>query len=213
MKKKLVLTIGSVAAAGVLGFGLFHSSASEIESTMSTEEIKAMVTKQYPGEITEIERETEFNRAIYEVEITGDQKEYDLKLDGNTGEVLDIKEKPVKKPTKAIKEDKIDKKEEGTSSDKDIKITEKESEKSNTKKAEKSSSEKKTKEEKKAVISIGKAKEIALAEFSGEINDIELDEEDGRLIYEVEVERGDKEAEMEIDAYTGEIIVIEIDED
>ncbi|WP_368858685.1 PepSY domain-containing protein [Oceanobacillus saliphilus] len=32
-------------------------------------------------------------------------------------------------------------------------------------------------------------------------------------MYEVEIENGNKEAEIEIDAYTGEVLVIEIDKD
>jgi len=62
------------------------------------------------------------------------------------------------------------------------------------------------------VIDKDEALEIALAEFPGEVDSIELDEEDGRLIYEIEIESGDEEAEFEIDAMTGEIIVIEIDD-
>ena len=65
----------------------------------------------------------------------------------------------------------------------------------------------------KTVLSIEEVSKIALQQFSGEIDEIELDEENGRLIYEIEIERGEQEAEIEIDAYTGEIIVIEIEED
>src|SRR5690625_2492647 len=165
MKKKLAFILSGVIAIGILGFGVLYSSTSQAEASLSTEDIKTMVNDQYPGEITEIEQETEFNRAVYEVEIKTEDREYDIKLDGETGEILNISETPVKNKTK------------------------------------------------EAIISIEEAKRIALEEFSGKIDDIDLDIEDGRLIYEVEIERGDEEAEMEIDAYTGEIIVIEIDED
>ncbi|MEC5424680.1 PepSY domain-containing protein [Virgibacillus sp. C22-A2] len=57
------------------------------------------------------------------------------------------------------------------------------------------------------------AEEIALNSFSGTITEVELDEDDGRLIYEIEIENGNEEAEIDIDAYTGEILVLSIDRD
>src|SRR5690625_3756364 len=71
---------------------------------MSAGEIEQKVTKQYPGEITDVKQGTEFKHAVYQVKITGDKKEYSLKLDGDNGDVLDIKEKPIKKE-QAKKED------------------------------------------------------------------------------------------------------------
>lgn len=72
---------------------------------------------------------------------------------------------------------------------------------------------KKKESEKKAVIDMNKAIEIALEQFPGVVDEVELEEEDGRLIYEVEIEGDGEEAEFQIDAYTGEIIVIEIEDD
>lgn len=56
------------------------------------DQIKDTVSDQYPGSITDIKLEKHGNQAIYEVEITGDQKKYELNLDGKTGEVLELKE-------------------------------------------------------------------------------------------------------------------------
>ena len=61
-------------------------------------------------------------------------------------------------------------------------------------------------------ISVEEAIEIALEEFSGKVEEAEFDEDDGRYLYEIEIENGDKEAEFEIDAVTGEIIDMEIDD-
>lgn len=58
-----------------------------------------------------------------------------------------------------------------------------------------------------------KARSIALAEFSGTIEGIELDDDDDRLIYEIEIEDGENEAEIEIDAYTGEILFMDLEID
>lgn len=62
------------------------------------------------------------------------------------------------------------------------------------------------------LIDINEAIEIALAEFSGEVEEAELDNDDGRFIYEIEIEAGEQEAEFDIDAVTGEILDMEIDD-
>lgn len=234
MKKKLVLAISGVAAVSILVFGIYYSNATQVATTMTTEEISKMVTSQYPGEITEIEKETEFNRTIYEIELANEEAKYDLKLDGSTGEVLEIQEKEFKgSPEVAQKKEveSVEPKHESPSDSDQLVIKEKESksdsqnkpsenhkqhEDSNKHKDNKknqSKSGKKNQSSKHAVISVDEAIKIALNEFPGEVDDVDLEREDGRLIYEIEIERGDKEAEIEIDAYTGEVILIEIDED
>lgn len=68
-------------------------------------------------------------------------------------------------------------------------------------------------DEKKNVISMEEAEKIAKTEVEGNIENIELEEDDGRLIYDVEFEDGKKldDAEVEIEAETGK--VLEIDQD
>ncbi|WP_017795681.1 PepSY domain-containing protein [Oceanobacillus kimchii] len=60
-----------------------------------------------------------------------------------------------------------------------------------------------------------KAKEIALKQFSGKVVGFELDEDDDKYVYEIEVREGNKEADFEIDAVTGDILEMdtEIDDD
>ncbi|PAV30690.1 hypothetical protein CIL05_06200 [Virgibacillus profundi] len=278
MKKKLGLTIGTLAAAAVLGLGFSQSGAVQAEPDLTTDDIRNKVTAQYPGEIKELELEGDSKNAIYGVEIKIEDKEYKLKLDGNTGEVLSLdenvkamsqKENNDKKAINKLsfneriltaddavetgvkdddKSNKQDKKQEGKvekpakSNEKSVKeksesnnklvIAEKPSSNNNddaddrddkVEKADKLSNKtkvvktdkpaKKEKPAKKAVISKSKAKSIALNQFSGNIEEIELDRDDGRLIYEVEIKNGNKEAEIEIDAYTGKVILVDIDTD
>ncbi len=56
------------------------------------------------------------------------------------------------------------------------------------------------------------ALDIATAEFNGKLEEIELDDDDGRVIYEIELKNGDREAEFDIDAVTGEILDMELDD-
>ncbi|MDY0410441.1 PepSY domain-containing protein [Virgibacillus soli] len=239
MKKKLILTISISAIALVLGFGLYHTNASQQDPKLSFDDIKELVKQQYPGELTEIELEKDYNRVVYEVELEGNGKKYSIKLDGNTGEVLKMKEKQISQKTpvqqveieehedtqdtqiaqnndstntksnQSNKEVKKEKSEEN-SNHHENKSDDKEKHKSNHK--EKHKSKEKKKVDKKAVISVAEATEIALKEFPGYVTEVELDEDDGRLIYEIEIKSGDKEAEFEIDAITGKILVIDIDD-
>ncbi|MGM0838242.1 MAG: PepSY domain-containing protein [Bacillota bacterium] len=58
-----------------------------------------------------------------------------------------------------------------------------------------------------AILTSLQAMEIALQEVSGKVDDIELDEENGIKVYEVEIEVDEEtEALVIINAYTGEIL-------
>lgn len=208
MKKKIVLSVGVLAIASVLGLGIYHSNASQAEPKLSSEEIDDIVTSQYPGTITEMELEKDFNQVIYEVEITEDGKEYELKLDGNTGEVLKIKEKEmVKKQTDDTDQHPKKKQAQQQANDQ---VDQKNQSQSETNENRPDQQDKRNQQ--KTVIDADEAVQIALKEFSGTVESVELDEDDLRLIYEVEIEAGDEEAEVEIDAYTGEVLVIDIDD-
>lgn len=208
MKKKIALSVGVLAIASVLGLGIYHSNASQAEPKLSSEEIDDIVTSQYPGTITEMELEKDFNQVIYEVEITEDGKEYELKLDGNTGEVLKIKEKEmVKKQTDDTDQHPKKKQAQQQANDQ---VDQKNQSQSETNENRPDQQDKRNQQ--KTVIDADEAVQIALKEFSGTVESVELDEDDLRLIYEVEIEAGDEEAEVEIDAYTGEVLVIDIDD-
>ena len=62
------------------------------------------------------------------------------------------------------------------------------------------------------IISSDEAKTIALKLANGRITEFELDEDDGRLVYEIEIKTKDVEHEIEIDAYTGKVLEHEIDD-
>ncbi|MFA9559278.1 PepSY domain-containing protein [Evansella sp. AB-rgal1] len=63
-------------------------------------------------------------------------------------------------------------------------------------------------------ITRDRAIEIALGEVNGEVDDVDLEEQNGRLVYEIEIENKetDREATLIIDAYTGEILSVEWDD-
>lgn len=61
----------------------------------------------------------------------------------------------------------------------------------------------------KNLLSIEEAKEIALLEQDGDIEDMELETDDGYVYYEVEIENWDAEYEIYIDAYSGDVLKVE----
>lgn len=205
MNRKMMITVGAAVIALILGVGIYQSNASQDTPKLSSDDIKALVTEQYPGEITELELEKENNKVVYEVEVKTDDKEYELKLDGNTGEVLKLKEKYM---TSRANED---------SNDKQIEIKKENPQKQQTKREQRAKQQPQARqqqkgERKRSIIDHNEAVDIALKEFPGELESIELDEDDGQLIYEIEVKNGHQEADIEIDACTGEILLIELDD-
>lgn len=96
MKKKLGIIIGAVAGSVILGSGVYYTNADEVNPKLDSEKIRSMVQEQYDGTITEFELDKDQNKAVYEVEVQNSNTEYDLKLDGDTGEVLHESKKEIK---------------------------------------------------------------------------------------------------------------------
>jgi uncharacterized membrane protein YkoI len=202
MKKKVLAAIGAMAVAAVVGFAFSQSGIVNADPNLTHEDVRKQITEQYPGNITELELEKKGKNAIYEVEIELDGKEYDIKIDGNSGDVLKLEETVNSKNNN--RNNQTDRQEVEEKDNKD----DRENQDDNQQKVEEN------KDAKQTVISIEEAKKIALNNFSGKITDeIELDEDDGRFIYEIQMEEGNREADIEIDAYTGEVIMLEIETD
>lgn len=62
-------------------------------------------------------------------------------------------------------------------------------------------------------ISEEEAVEIALNEHEGEVDDVDLEQRDGRLVFEIEIENDETgiDADIIIDAYSGEVLSVELD--
>ncbi|WP_010529394.1 PepSY domain-containing protein [Lentibacillus jeotgali] len=226
MKKKIGIVLAVILGISALGLGMLQSSASEASPKMDRQEIEDLIKAQYPGEVTELEREKEGNRTVYEAEIHDGSNEYEIKLDGNTGEVLELDKKLAaktdkdqnkttnneKKSVKAgnaqdnaakSRDDDGDDKKDSGQDDTRMKL----SQSQDSNKAETSNN---TSQE-SAVIDTAEAEKIAKGAFSGTITELELDEDDGQLYYEIKMKSKKKEAEIEVNAYTGNIMVMEID--
>ncbi|KKK36489.1 hypothetical protein WQ57_18905 [Mesobacillus campisalis] len=65
----------------------------------------------------------------------------------------------------------------------------------------------------KTILSTNEVETIALQEVNGVIEEIELEKEADKVIYEVEIEENDIDYHLNIDAYTGQIYSVDRDED
>src|SRR5690625_3097455 len=234
LTRKLMITFGVIISISILITGLFYSNYAQSEPSLTENEVKDIVSDQYPGKITDLNLKNINNQSVYEVLVTHENSKYNIKIDRHSGEILDIIRKSVavkennnkEAPKKDIKKQ-TDKQTNNTppkteenpkQSKKQEKNEQVKNEKETADKEEKREEEheanvpKESTDTKETVLSISEVSNIALSHFSGSIDDVELEDEDGRLYYEVEIERDEQEAEMKIDAYTGEVIVIEIEE-
>jgi len=206
MKKKIIAAFGALSVAGVIGFVTFQSGVVNAEPKLSKEDIRNQVTSQYPGTINELEFEREGKVNIYEVEVALEGNEYDLKIHADTGEVLNLEEKAVSQ--KVVEENK--------NVETDQKTEETTANNRNDNQGEKTAEDvdpNKSVTPNQTVISSVEAKKIALNNFEGTIVELELDNEDSHHIYEIEVVNTNRKANIEIDGYTGKVIVMEIETD
>ncbi|WP_404406962.1 PepSY domain-containing protein [Jeotgalibacillus malaysiensis] len=195
MKKVVVGTVasavilGGAIGAGAMtdGFQNFRSvnpAPSEPAELISVEEAKEKALAEYEGVVESIELEKKRDGYVYDIDIDNGDMDYDLDMDASNGEILRVEEE---------RDDDDD--------DRDDNVTS-----SDSNGTAGSSNE--------DYISQEEAIEIALAEVEGTLESVELDDDDGRAIYEVEINTGtgdDDDAEFDIDAVTGEILEIDLD--
>ena len=65
----------------------------------------------------------------------------------------------------------------------------------------------------KTILGYDEVKKIALQEVDGVIEDIELERKGNTAVYEIEIEKGNIDYDLHIDAYSGEIYSVDRDDD
>lgn len=228
MKKMItVLAItGSLAVSGVVAAAGIQANSGKI---LSSEEISKKALSYVKGTVYKVELDKEKGTQVYEIDVQGkNNKEYELKLDAKTGELLE-KKMEISKVSNTVNEKQVI----GLAKAKEIALK---SVKGSVKKAKldredgiyeieiiragyeyefdinaysgKIVKKEKEKISKKVVagkvIGLEKAKQIALNNVGGTVQKAKLDKSDG--VYEIEIINGTTEYEFEIDAKTGSII-------
>jgi len=185
MNKKIIAIPALLIAIG--GGAVFAQSDLFVQAvnnpSISAGEAKKIALKQLDGEIIGFEFDADDRTPHYEIDILKDNGKIEVKVDADTGKAV-VTERENIRTIKTENPVKTD----GT-----VKATDS---------ANNSS-----------VITEEQAIEIAQAKAKGTVTDIELDEDDNRLIYEIEIRNGKMEYDFEIDAKTGDIIKYEEDLD
>lgn len=210
MNKKVILSFVLGAVIAVVGIGIFQSSATSPSPELSAEEVSGLLEAQYSGTVTDIAFSD--SNGTYQAELESKGMQYAVNVNGDNGEILDLQETgtaptasgeqseqgeaPAEEPSGDQK--KTDGQANGKDPSEDPENTENQS-----------GDNQQTSND--GTLSKEEAKAIAQEEFSGTIAEMELDKDDGRMKYEIEIINGEDESQIEIDAYTGEVIVVEID--
>lgn len=192
MKRKMLIPVlGSLVVTGGIIAGLTINTDSA-SAYISEDEALEKVQKQFPGEVIEWELEKEGNKKYYEIEIRGTDRLYELEVDAETGDVLDIEVNVLSNKKEVSNE---------------LEATPK-AQKVNVNDDDRDDQDDDQTNKNNTIISADEAKSIAYDLFDGKIEELELDEDDGMLYYEIEMYSATQEAEIEINAYTGELISI-----
>src|SRR5690625_4182395 len=122
------------------------------------------------------------------------------------------KETNVEIKEESNKEQKAEVKKETKETKKETKEVKKEEQKEKTQSNSNENKKSKEKSSRNVVLTPSEAKKVARSQVSNAtIIDIELESDDGRRYYEIEMHTDDQEVEIEIDAYSGEVIMFDIE--
>src|SRR5690625_6032045 len=95
LTRKLMITFGVIISISILITGLFYSNYAQSEPSLTENEVKDIVSDQYPGKITDLNLKNINNQSVYEVLVTHENSKYNIKIDRHSGEILDIIRKSV----------------------------------------------------------------------------------------------------------------------
>lgn len=181
-----------------------QEKAAEPVENLDKTAIKKIIAEEEEGELTELTTRGKGKSLFYDAVVKSDQAEVKLTLEGQAGTIVKRSETKIEQP----KKDESD----VAKGDSEKKQTEKkpEAEKPAPPQAEAPS---KKEPEKPKNITEAEAIQIALDTVYGEVDDVDLETVNGQLFYFIEIERDDDvEADIQINAITGEVISIEWDD-
>lgn len=229
-RKKIARTSMLAAVVSCLVIGSYILWKKEDRITMKDAE--TIIASKYDGDIVSMEQVKKDGELRYSAILENDKGIYEMEVDAQTGSIFRLAAAKIKQGDKkqALTEEEaaelVTSNYKGTLKSISQKtengiayffiITEEETReityKINRKTAEIEKITKNAAEE--GVISEQKAKEIAETEVAGSVKEVELEEEDQQLVYEVEIETVDKkEVKVFVNAYSGTILSINWEDD
>ena len=162
----------------------------EKEATITDEEAISAALKEVEGKANEAELENVDGAIVYGVEVTDNEgQEHDVKVDAKSGKVLHIKD-----DEKENENEKGDK-EEQQDGEVDDEVEQ-------------------AQLEKEATLTEDESTSIALNELNGKVTDTELEDEDGTIVYSIEItdDQGVKH-DVKVDAKSGKVVNVSADDE
>ncbi|MBA9025965.1 PepSY domain-containing protein [Peribacillus huizhouensis] len=209
--KKIALTMLCILIIGFGGWYGVKKAFTAPSSLLPEENVSQMIQQKYGGTIEDISVFQEKDKLNYSIKLIKDQIPYQVIVNGQTGEVLAmIKQTTAQKsaaPKPAEQKPAEQKPEEQKPATPQMNQQESiaKSNKNNQTNAFSSSAL-------QTIITIDQAIGIALDKAQGTIDEVELGEEDGQLVYEVEIKQSEKKkSEVIINPYSGKVESISID--
>ena len=182
-------------STGVLGV---EAAGNDDTVKLTVEEVEAKAVETVDGTATEIDYDRSDDE--YEVEMESGSVTYELDINATSGEV-DEKETENNKNEKTLT----------VLNTEDTKVNTKAETKVDTKADTNTNKKPDTNKKAKNYITAKEAIAIALKQTPGTVKEVELDKDDGRAYFEIEIKDGKYEYEYEIDAVTGKILDFEKD--
>jgi uncharacterized membrane protein YkoI len=226
MNKKTAVISGIVFVVLLLVFGTREWVNGNQGSTLGIEKMNKIVSAKYPGEILSTELTNRDDTRQYKTVLKNEQGVYVIWSDAVSGEILDMN----RTENEQVQEERITKVEAEKIAAKHGKVKSAEFNKQNKvylvlvssegttyrleinatngdikSKNEVESGDEDEPAQPNTKITEEEAKQVALNEVKGTVTDIELDEEDEVIVYEVEIETKTKEAQVIINAFSGEV--------
>ncbi|WP_059102851.1 PepSY domain-containing protein [Shouchella shacheensis] len=236
LRKKAIWIVGTVVVVILIAFGTTQYVLGDNDSLLTEQEMRQIVDSKYSGEIVSSELTHANGSAHYKVVVKEETGTYALLADASTGKIeqLNVDEEA---PAEEQEEEPITEKEAEQIATEEqagaVQSSELDEEKQrytvivenegkaysieidsvagtvgDTKEITNSDDSSPATQ-----LSPDEATEIALSTFNGIVTDIDLDEEDGVLLYEVDIETDSEEAEILVNAFTGEVISIAVEAD
>ena len=230
MKMKRKVLIGTVVSALVLG-GAFVVGASNNDDSnssksttsnslnsisksgnekISIEEAETIALKEVKGVVDSVELKQKSDKVFYKVEVENDDLEYDVYIDAITGKVTSVNQDDQYDDDfddDQYDDDKNDDKYDDNSDDDLVG----DDDDSNLKQDD-SSSVNGNNTQINNTISQAQAIKIAEEAVNGKMTEIDKDQDDGLLQYEVELRTDRGKAEVDVDASTGKVLKVEFDD-
>lgn len=221
MNKKLFAIPALLIAIGggaVLAQSDLFATA-ENNPALSASEAKNIALKQLDGEIIDFEYDGDDRTPHYEIDIVKGNEKIEVEINASTGEAKitereTIRTAQVEKTTATVAE--TPKTPTASTSSEQVEPKQSTTVANETVKPASQPVQPEGNEKKKATATMltkQQAIQIAQSKASGKVTEVELDDDDNRLVYEIEIRNGKMEYDFEIDAKTGAIIKYEEDLD